>query len=88
MSVDSVFSHRAFAEQIGITFPLLADFHPKGAVAQAYGIWNEDRGTADRAVFLVDREGIVRWRSLYETGLPDNGELLAEAQLLAAAGSA
>lgn len=60
ISVDSRWVLRAWAQQHGFPFPLLSDFHPKGAVARAYGVWNEDAGYADRATFIVDEEGIVR----------------------------
>lgn len=60
ISVDSVYSHRAWAEARGIKVPLLADFHPKGAVAQMYGVYNEERGNARRVTFLIDEEGIIR----------------------------
>jgi peroxiredoxin len=60
ISVDSVWSHKAWAEARGIPFPLLADFHPKGAVAQAYGVYNEERGNSRRVTFVIDEEGIVR----------------------------
>jgi alkyl hydroperoxide reductase subunit AhpC len=78
VSVDSVYSHRAFAKELGdLSFPLLADFHPKGEVARAYGVWNEDHGISRRSVFIIDRAGILRWSKLYERGIPDNEELLA-----------
>lgn len=78
VSVDSVHSHRAFAKELGdLSFPLLADFHPKGEVARAYGIWNEDHGFSNRAIFIVDQSGILRWSKVYERSIPDNEELLA-----------
>ena len=43
----------------------MADFHPKGEVAQSYGVYNEDRGTANRAIFVIDKEGIVRFKREY-----------------------
>lgn len=60
ISVDSVWAHKAFAEKLGIKYPLLADFHPKGAVAQKYGLYLEDKGITNRATVLIDSEGIVR----------------------------
>lgn len=60
VSVDSKASLRVFAEQEGYDFQLLADFWPHGAVAQAYGVFLEDRGHANRATFLIDTEGIIR----------------------------
>ena len=56
----------AFATSLGgIPYPVLADFHPKGHVAQLYGIYNEERGTANRAVIIVDKQGIVRFKRTY-----------------------
>jgi peroxiredoxin len=63
ISVDSAWSHAAFAEDRHLTFPLLADFEPKGAVAQAYGVYSP-RGTSGRALFVIDAEGIIRWSYL------------------------
>jgi peroxiredoxin len=61
ISVDSAFCHRAFREQLGVTMPLLADFHPKGEVARAYGLWSDKYGQAGRALVLVDGQGTVEW---------------------------
>ena len=61
ISVDSAFAHKAFRERQRLTIPLLADFHPKGAVARSYGVYLEDRGHSSRALVLIDEEGIVRW---------------------------
>lgn len=60
ISIDSVWSHRAWSDARGLSFPLLADFHPKGAVAQQYGVYNEERGNARRVTFLIDEDGIIR----------------------------
>jgi alkyl hydroperoxide reductase subunit AhpC len=62
ISVDNVWSHQAFADQRGINFPILSDFQPKGAVARLYGVYDEQRGVAQRALFVVDGDGIIRWR--------------------------
>ncbi len=59
ISVDSVWTHKAFAQKMGITYPLLADFHPKGAVAESYGVYLADKGIASRTIFLIDRDGKV-----------------------------
>ena len=61
ISVDGVWSHRAFAEARNLIFPLLADFEPKGRVARAYGVYREADGFADRALFVIDSKGVVRW---------------------------
>jgi peroxiredoxin (alkyl hydroperoxide reductase subunit C) len=61
ISVDSHHSHRAFREQRNLTMPLLSDFHPKGEVSKAYGVYSEEYGQSGRAVALVDEEGVVQW---------------------------
>jgi peroxiredoxin (alkyl hydroperoxide reductase subunit C) len=68
ISVDSVFSHKIFAEREGFEFPLLADFWPHGAVAQAYGVFNETTGFANRGTFLVDVDGIIRFSEMNDPG--------------------
>ena len=81
ISCDSIHSHNAFAEKLGgISFPMLSDFHPKGQMSSLYGVYNADRGTAVRAVFIVDTQGALRWRKLYPAGqgLPEVEELLAQ----------
>jgi len=61
VSVDSHFSHGAWAESLGgISFPLLADFHPKGAVADSFGLYLADKGLTDRATVLIDAGGVIR----------------------------
>ena len=83
LSVDSAPTHGAFQTSLGgIPYPMLADFHPKGEVAQAYGIWNEERGMNRRAVFIIDKEGIVRFKQTYEKGIPDAADILAEMEKL------
>ena len=70
--MDSVFAHQAFAEQLGgLDFPLLADFHPKGAVVQAYGLWNENWGVSQRAIIIVDEAGVVCYSHVIAKGAPD-----------------
>ena len=62
----------------GLPYPELSDFHPKGAATQAYELYNEERGGGNRAVIIVDKEGIVRFRETYEPGvLPDPESILA-----------
>ena len=62
ISCDSMFTQRVWAEKEGYQFPVLADFWPHGAVAKAYGIFDEARGCALRGTFVIDKEGIVRWQ--------------------------
>ena len=60
ISVDNVWAVQAWAESKGITFPLLCDFHPKGTVAHQYGVMRDD-GVSERALFVVDPEGIIQY---------------------------
>jgi len=62
VSVDSFFSHRAWADAENFQFELLADFWPHGAVAKEYGVFDADRGVALRGTFIIDKEGVVRWK--------------------------
>jgi peroxiredoxin len=61
VSVDSMWCHRAFAENRRLRFPLLADFEPKGEIARTYGVYRASDGTSERALFVIDSNGIVRW---------------------------
>jgi peroxiredoxin len=61
ISVDGAWCHTAFARDRRLHFPLLADFEPKGAVARRYGVYREADGFSERALFVVDGDGIVRW---------------------------
>ena len=81
LSCDSVHAHRAWATSLGgISYPLLADWNPKGQVTEAYGLLDLKLGAPFRAVFVIDREGVVRWKRVYERGLPDIKEVLAEVE--------
>jgi peroxiredoxin len=68
ISVDSAYSHKVFSEREGYEFPLLSDFWPHGGVAQAYGVFNEKTGFANRGTFLVDKTGIVRFAEMNGPG--------------------
>jgi peroxiredoxin (alkyl hydroperoxide reductase subunit C) len=61
ISVDGPWSHLAFAKDRHLRFPLLADFEPKGDVSRAYGVYRAQDGTSERALFVVDPEGVVSW---------------------------
>ena len=69
ISVDSADCHRAFAERLGTSIPLLADFHPKGEVCAAYGALIPSRGHANRSLVLVDERGTVAWSHAAPTPL-------------------
>lgn len=64
ISVDSVWCHKAFAEARNLHFPLLADFEPKGAVARAYGAYDAEHGFSKRALFVIDKDGVIAWSYL------------------------
>ncbi|RZU52752.1 peroxiredoxin (alkyl hydroperoxide reductase subunit C) [Krasilnikovia cinnamomea] len=68
VSVDSPYSHKVWAEREGWDFPLLADFWPHGAVASAYGVLDAERGHAERATFLIDAAGVVRFAEVGQPG--------------------
>jgi len=78
LSVDSVPCKRAWAEAIGVQHtPLLADFWPHGGVAKAYGIFREKNGFSERAVFIVDEAGTIRFQNVYPIReVPDIAEIL------------
>lgn len=69
VSVDSLASHGAFAKAQGLTFPLLSDAHPKGAMSKAFGSYNDERGVSERSLFVVDAEGVVAWSYLSPMGV-------------------
>jgi len=73
VSTDSMYALRTFADQEHFTFPLLSDFWPHGAVAEAYGVLDHRAGVARRGTFLVDRDGVVRW--LVVNGIPDGRDV-------------
>jgi peroxiredoxin len=69
LSVDGVWCHKAFAEARKYGFPLLSDFEPKGAVARAYGAYRDKDGISERALFVVDEAGAIRWNYLSPIGV-------------------
>ena len=69
ISVDGVWSHVAYADHRNLTFPLLSDFEPKGAVSRLYGAYQREAGESARALFVIDEEGIVRWSYLSPVGI-------------------
>jgi len=79
ISVGPPPTHKVWATQSGFTFPVLSDFWPHGEVAQAYGVFNEDSGFANRGTFLVDRSGVVRFAECKQPGEPRDQKVWAEA---------
>jgi peroxiredoxin len=69
ISVDGVWSHAAFAHDRNLHFPLLADFEPKGAVANMYGVYRRPDGTSERALFVLDAQGMIRWSYVSPVGI-------------------
>ena len=69
ISVDGIWCHLAFAQARKLRFPLLADFEPKGAVARAYGVYRRADGTCERALFVIDAQGTIRWSYVSPVGV-------------------
>jgi peroxiredoxin len=61
ISVDGVWCHAAFAKDRHLHFPLLADFQPHGQVARRYGVYREEEGVCERALFVIDKNGTISW---------------------------
>jgi peroxiredoxin len=83
VSVDSVWSHQAFAKHLGLKYPLLADFQPRGDVAKRYGLFLEEKGFTARATVIVDKLGKVAW--VKEENVPqprDNAKIIEELRKL------
>jgi len=79
ISVDGVWCHAAFANDRKLHFPLLADFEPKGEVARSYGVYEESGGTSQRALFVIDADGIVRWRYVSPMGINPGADGILDA---------
>jgi peroxiredoxin len=69
ISVDGIWCHLAFAEHRKLHFPLLSDFEPKGQVARQYGVYRERDGTSERALFVIDADGVIRWSHVSPVGI-------------------
>jgi peroxiredoxin len=69
ISVDGVWCHAAFARDRKLHFPLLADFEPKGEVARRYGVYRASEGVCERALFVIDAEGVIRWSYVSPMGV-------------------
>ena len=74
ISVDGIWCHLAYAKERGIHFPLLSDFEPKGAVARRYGVYRHREGVAERALFVIDEEGVIRWSYVSPIGVNPGAE--------------
>lgn len=79
ISVDGKWCHAAFREARKLQFNLLADFEPKGAVAKKYGVYNEKEGRSERALFVLDDAGVIRWSYLSPVGINPGADGILEA---------
>jgi mycoredoxin-dependent peroxiredoxin len=81
VSVDSVWSHKAYAEKMGIKYSLLADFHPKGAMSEKYGVYLGDKGITGRSIIIIDKQGKIAWAKNYDIPVvPDVKEVATALQ--------
>ena len=79
ISVDGVWCHHAFASDRHLHFPLLADFEPKGSVARAYRAYRDEDGTSERALFVVDDEGVIQWSYCSPAGVNPGADGILQA---------
>ena len=83
ISVDGAWCHAAFASTRKLHFPLLADFEPKGAVARSYGVYRDADGFTERALFVIDANGIITWSHVSPVGVnPGADGILAALEAL------
>jgi peroxiredoxin len=86
VSVDSVWSHKAYAEKMHIGYSLLADFQPRGAMAEKYGVFLPEKGISGRSIFIVGKDGKLAWLKHYDIPIvPDLKEVAAALQHVKAA---
>jgi peroxiredoxin len=86
VSVDSVWSHKAYAEKMGIHYSLLADFQPRGAMSDKYGVYLPAKGITGRSIVIVNKDGKVAWIKHYDIPVvPDLKEVAAALQQVKAA---
>ena len=74
VSVDGIWSHLAFSKDRKLNFPLLSDFEPKGAVSKLYGVFETSTGESARALFVIDKKGVIRWSYLSPDGVNPGAE--------------
>jgi peroxiredoxin len=79
ISVDGAWCHQAFAENRKLKFPLAADFEPKGEVSRRYGVYHADWGISERALFVIDAEGVIAWSYLSPIGENPGADGILEA---------
>lgn len=79
ISVDGIWCHLAYGKDHKLRFPLLSDFEPKGQVAEKYGVYNQSAGCSERALFLLDPQGIIRWSTVSPMGVNPGADEILEA---------
>jgi peroxiredoxin len=79
ISVDGVWCHRAFSKDRKLRFPLLSDFEPKGEVARKYGVYRKQDGITERALFVIDSDGIIQWSYVSPVGINPGAEGILKA---------
>jgi peroxiredoxin len=79
LSVDGVWCHLAYAKARNLRFALLSDFEPKGAVAGSYGAYRKSEGVAERALFVLDGDGVIRWSHLSPIGVNPGADGILDA---------
>jgi peroxiredoxin len=79
ISVDGAWCHSAFKENRNLHLSLLSDFEPKGEVARQYGVYREKEGTSERALFVIDGEGIIRWSYVSPVGVNPGADGILDA---------
>ena len=79
ISVDGKWCHAAFRDARKLHFTLLADFEPKGAIAKKYGVYNEDAGECERALFVLDGNGVIQWSYLSPVGINPGADGILDA---------
>jgi peroxiredoxin len=88
ISVDGIWCHIAFGHDRKLRFPLLSDFEPKGEVAQLYGVYRATDGTSERALFVIDAGGVIRWQHVSPVGInPGADGILAALEALPGTGA-
>ena len=79
LSVDGIWCHLEFVKERKYHFPILSDFEPKGATAKLYGAYRDQDGTSERALFVIDGEGVIRWSHLSPVGINPGADGILEA---------
>jgi peroxiredoxin len=84
ISIDHAWCHVAFAQSRNLHFPLLADFHPKGEIARRYGVYDDSIGMSERALFVLDGDGLIAWSYVSPIGVnPGADGILAALESIA-----